>query len=52
MKVGASANYPLTKKNWRIFGEVSYKTVDIEYTDGATGDNTLPFGLIGVNYSF
>lgn len=51
VKVGASANYPLSK-NWRIFGEVSYKTVDIEYEDGATGDNTLPFGLIGVNYSF
>lgn len=51
VKIGASANYPLTQ-NWRIFGEFSYKTVDIEYGDGATGDNTLPFGLIGVNYSF
>jgi hypothetical protein len=51
VKVGASANYPLSK-NWRVFGEVSYKTVDIEYDNGDTGDNTLPFGLIGVNYSF
>ncbi|EEX32207.1 MULTISPECIES: OmpG porin family protein [Vibrio] len=51
VKLGASANYPISK-NWSVFGEFSYKTVDVVFGDGQDGENTLPFGLIGVNYSF
>ncbi|MEZ9060383.1 OmpG porin family protein [Vibrio pelagius] len=51
-KVGVSANYPLTK-HWRLFGEVSYKTIDFNkkgINPRMDGDTSV--GIIGVNYSF
>ena len=51
IKIGASANYPIAK-DFRIFGELSYKTVDLEDGQGNKGDKALPFGVVGINYSF
>ena len=51
-KIGISANYPLSK-HWRIFGEVSYKKLDLESgPQHDTFDGYIPLFILGVNYSF
>ena len=50
-KLGVSANYPLSKQ-FRLVGELSYKSVEFENTANTKFDGYLPFGMIGINYSF
>lgn len=51
-KIGISANYPLSN-SWRIFGEVSYKKLDLESgPERDAFDGYIPLFILGVNYSF
>lgn len=51
-KVGISANYPLSK-SWRMFGEASYKKLDLESgPERDAFDGYIPLFILGVNYSF
>lgn len=51
VKLGGGMGYNITK-NMRIFGEVSYKDSDIKDGNHKSLKGKLPFGMLGMNYSF
>jgi hypothetical protein len=50
-KVGISANYPIAK-NWRVFGETSYKWQDFKDGNDEEFGGYIPVFIAGINYSF
>ncbi|WP_422526719.1 OmpG porin family protein [Serratia fonticola] len=51
-KLGVSGNYEFIK-NWRVFGEASYKKIKFESgADKYKFDGYIPLFILGVNYQF